>query len=160
MVDVFAGIGAFKAMFETAKGLVGIRDSLIRDEAAVGLQRQILAAEQDYAALQQKVRDLEQEVRDLKDWEAEKQRYEYQRIEPGVHLPTHKAGMGGPAGAQHLCPGCYEDGKKSVLQATPETEARYRVHLCPRCKLRLAFGAPGPIAQPSRATSDYDPLDT
>lgn len=158
-MDVFVGLGGFKTMLDAAKGLKSINDAVVRNEAVIGLQEQILSAQEEYATLLQKVRSLEAEVADLKNWESEKLRYEYQRLNPGVHIPTLKADVAGPAGPHHLCPACYEQGKKSILQATPETRARYRVHLCPQCKTQLAFGAQAPLPQITQAHSDYDPFE-
>ena len=39
----------------------------------------------------------------------------------------------------HICATCYEQGKKSVLQALPDLVMRHRMYLCSRCKTRIAI---------------------
>ena len=153
MVDIFVGLGGFKTMLDAAKGLKSINDAVVRNEAVIGLQEQILSAREAYASLLDKVGELEREVARLNDWESEKQRYELQKFNPGVHLPTLKVGVAS-TGVHHLCPACFEQGKKSILQATPDTHMRYRVHLCPRCQTKLAFGQQAPMPQQEYAASD------
>jgi len=37
MVDVFAGVAGFKAMFDTAKNLIGMSEAVARNGAVIGL---------------------------------------------------------------------------------------------------------------------------
>ncbi len=43
--EIFAGLGAFKTMFDIAKGLKDINDAAARNAAVVELQEKILAAQ-------------------------------------------------------------------------------------------------------------------
>jgi uncharacterized protein YlxW (UPF0749 family) len=71
VAEVFAGLSAFKAMFDLAKGLKDISDATIRNGAIIELQEQILSAQEAQFELIEQVRDLENQVTDLKAWNAE-----------------------------------------------------------------------------------------
>jgi hypothetical protein len=82
--EVLAGLGAFKTMFDMAKGLKEMNDAAIRNGAVIELQEQILSAQAAQAALIERVRALEAEVASFEKWEADKQKYELKEIRPGV----------------------------------------------------------------------------
>jgi len=49
--EVFAGLSAFKAMYDAAKALKDINDAAIRNSAVIELQEKILSAQAAQAAL-------------------------------------------------------------------------------------------------------------
>ena len=49
VAEVFAGIGAFKAMFDMAKGLKDLNDVAVRNAAVIELQGRILEAMEQQA---------------------------------------------------------------------------------------------------------------
>lgn len=84
VAEVYAGLSAFKAMFDLAKGLKDINDATIRNAAFIELQEKILGAQEAQTSLIQRIGELEKEVADSKSWEAQKQRYQLKRYDPGV----------------------------------------------------------------------------
>jgi hypothetical protein len=66
VAEVYATLGAFKAMFDMAKGLKDINDAAIRNGAVIALQEQILTAQAAQSTLIDRVNDLEKEVADSK----------------------------------------------------------------------------------------------
>ena len=75
-VDIITGLGIFKTLFDSAKGLKDINDTAVRNTAVVELQEKILAAQAQQAALIEHVHELEKEVARFETWETEKQRYQ------------------------------------------------------------------------------------
>ena len=80
VAEVFAGIGAFKAMFDMARALKDINDAATRNAAVIELQGQILSAQMEQAKLVEHVSTLEKQIADFEKWDAEKQKYELKQI--------------------------------------------------------------------------------
>jgi septal ring factor EnvC (AmiA/AmiB activator) len=165
LIAISQGLNAVKAATEIVKTIAGLRDSAKLLENTVELNQKILSvqtaladAQAEQTTLIQTIRQLEEEIARLKAWDAEKERYELQRFDPGVFVYVLKpeAARGEPI--HKLCAACYQNGKKSILQVTTEIRARRRVHQCPDCKTDFAFGAESPVSLPRQATSDYDPF--
>ena len=70
VAEIYAGLGAFKAMFDIAKGLKDIDDAARRNAAVIELQEKILVAQEAQSTLINRVGELEKEVAGLKSWEA------------------------------------------------------------------------------------------
>ena len=157
--EVFAGIGAFKTMFDMAKALKDINDATIRNGAIIELQEKILAARDEQTALLERISGLEKEVAVLKAWDADKERYQLTEVCPGVYAYTPKAGMERGEPFHMLCANCYGHREKSLLQATQELRMRRRVHKCPRCQSEFEMAYVGrQDSKPGQAIMDYDPF--
>jgi len=142
VAEVFAGLGAFKAMFDLAKGLKDIDDRATRNSVAIELQEKILAAQAQQAALIEHVGNLEKEVADLKAWDADKQRYKLTDIGDGLLTYALKEGMESGELPHHLCANCYQDGKKSIMQTEYRNPGRAHVLVCHRCGSDLYLDGP------------------
>jgi hypothetical protein len=141
-----------KAAGDLAQGLMDLRDITKLGGVVVKLNAEIIAAQrgaltaqQNEATMAEEIRGLKAKIVGLETWETEKQRYELQQRPPGAFVYALKSGMTNGEPSHDLCQTCYQRGKKSILQGTPETNMRYRVHLCPECKTTLAFGPQAPI---------------
>jgi hypothetical protein len=137
VAEVYAGVSAFKAMFDIAKGLKDIDNATHRNAAVIELQEKILAAQSTQTDLIQRIGELEKEVAGLKSWEAEKQRYELKRYDPGTlfYLLKEAEARGEPI--HHLCAKCYKNSKPSIVQQTGNMMAREPSHFCPECKTQF-----------------------
>ena len=137
--EVFAGVSAFKAMFDMAKALKDINDTAIRNAAIVELQEQILGAQVAQAALLERVSFLEKEVTRFETWEAEKQRYQLERLPPGVFVYSLKQDMAAGEPPHYICQTCCQRGKKSVLHADEPWNGVHHL-TCHECKTVLEVG--------------------
>jgi hypothetical protein len=130
VAEVFAGLSAFKAMFDLAKGLKDINDATIRNTVVIELQEQILTAQAAQSDLIERVRDLEKEVADLKAWEGEKEKYELKPLgHRGGTAYTLRPEKQGTEPPHWICAQCYDDGKRSILQPfglSAQTQKCYR----------------------------------
>jgi hypothetical protein len=168
MVDMTA-IGVVSTSLNTAinivKAMQGVHDATIIDGKVFELQRAILdtqqsvfAANQERASLIEHVRELEKEISDLRQWDAEKNKYELIMVDSTWVYAYSRKPIPGDAQPHHfICTNCYENGKKSLLQATHHLAMRKRVHVCPLCKMEIAFGYTPP-ERPARAISEYNPF--
>lgn len=117
VAEVFAGISAFNSMLSAAKALREMDNKVSLNEAVIDLQGQILTAQESYTTLLAKVGELENKLASYEDWEAQKQRYVLKphgeraalayALQDGVEPPEHP---------HSICPDCYQNRKKSILQ--------------------------------------------
>jgi hypothetical protein len=134
VAEVYAGLTAFKAMFDMAKGLKDINDAAIRNGAVIELQEQILSAQQQQAELVDRVRALEAEVANFKTWETEKQRYELKQLgDHRIYAYAVKGDARGTEPEHWVCPDCYQNRQISVLQQVTRFPGRADVRICQRC---------------------------
>ena len=149
VAEVFAGIGAFKTMFDIAKAMKNMDDAVKRNAAVADLWEQIIAAQTRYTAAVEQIRDLEEKLAKVEAWEGEKHRYELREVSTGVFAYTPKDGMAQGEPFHMLCAKCYEHREKSILQATQELRKARRVHRCPRCKSEYEMtGGQRPVPPP------------
>lgn len=115
--EVFAGISAFKTMFDMAKALKDINDAAIRNSAVVELQEKILTAQAAQAQLIERIRELEEDVASFDKWDTEKERYHLIHAYRGgsvVYALKPEAAKG--EALRWICASCYQQRKKGILQ--------------------------------------------
>src|SRR5712692_52067 len=128
VAEVYAGLSAFKAMFDMAKGLKDINDATIRNGAIIELQEQILSAQEAQSALVERIRELEKQVADFKAWETEKQRYALKQVSHfGSTVYVLKPTEQGTDPPHCICTACYQRATKGILQPTAKLELRQRI---------------------------------
>ena len=136
--ELLAGLGLFKSMLDTAKGLKDINDAAVRNTAVIELQEKILAAQEQQMALVERVGELETEVARFKTWDAEKERYELTQVGDRAALAyTLKEGVESSEHPHQLCTNCFTDGKKSILQEEVHSVGRAHVLVCHRCRSEI-----------------------
>ena len=140
-------LSTLKSAYDLAKNLLDMHDAAARQSTVIELQSKILAAQesaltssQAQASQLDEIRGLNAEVARLKAWGVEKENYQLQRAEPGILFYVLKSEHQTAGPAHQLCANCFDNGEKSILQATAELKMRYRVHYCPKCKSQFAFG--------------------
>ncbi|MCG8403481.1 MAG: hypothetical protein MJA84_18075 [Firmicutes bacterium] len=150
MVDVgaIAGlVGALKGATDIAKAMKDLNDASAVNAKVIELQAQILSAQtsaleaqDERATLIDRIRALEAEVADLKAWDAQKKCYELKPTRNGNNAPlayAPKEIVEGAGPVHWLCPTCYENRKKSVLQPESRVPGRAEVLTCHSCGLDL-----------------------
>jgi hypothetical protein len=139
--EVVAGLGAVKTAFDIAKGLKDIDNATARNAAVIDLQEKLLTAQAAQSALVERIRELEAEKTKLEKWEAEKGRYQLQKLPPGVFVYSLKNESAGGEPPHRLCSKCYQHNKKSILQESGNDYMK-----CHEC---------GSEYYPSAGTHDY-----
>src|SRR5690349_8725799 len=115
VAEVYAGLSAFKTMFDMAKGLKDINDAAVRNGAVIELQEKILAAQQAQTALLERIGQLEKQVAEFETWDADKQRYELKELPPGIFVRSLKPEMASGEPPHFICETCFQRGKKRTL---------------------------------------------
>ena len=139
-----------KLAMDSIKGALDIAKTIkdVRDEAALATQvsdimHSMIDAQAHASAayareteLTQRIRELEAQVASFEKWEAEKQRYQLERVGSGTFAYRLKESERRGEPTHYICQPCYERGKKMIFQFTQEYD-RGPVHQCPGCKLNM-----------------------
>ena len=97
------------------------------------VQQELFTSQAEQATLTRRIRDLEAEIDHLKHWKNEKERYELKELAPGTFVYRLKPGLEPSEPVHDLCPHCYQQGVKSILQGAGLSQGR-KVFVCPHCK--------------------------
>jgi hypothetical protein len=150
IADFGAMLTSLKALADIAKFMIDARDaSVIRAKAAewqrevIATQSGTLTAQAAQFALLKRVDELEKEMADLKAWDVEKQKYELKNVrKPNVfggaafaYALKEETSLGEPA--HFICPDCYEERRKSILQHVFHHYGRTDTLSCNRCHLEI-----------------------
>jgi hypothetical protein len=134
--EILSGLGGFQALLNIAKSLRDMDDAVRRNAAIYDLREQILAAQARYAAAVEEKHDLEAKLTRFETWETEKKRYELKDVDWGAYAYILKP-TSGPSEPPHwLCPKCYQERMKFILQAG-DTDFNAVYWCCPNCKSRI-----------------------
>ena len=137
--EVFAGIGALKSAFDMAKGLKNMSDTALRNVAVIELQEEIIVAQTVQSELIDYINTLEKRLASFDEWDAEKQRYELKEFGRGAFAYSLKADAQSGEPAHQICPTCYENRRKSILQTVPGNNSIGSTHHCPVCETQVAL---------------------
>ena len=140
--EIFAGISAFRAMYDSAKALKDMNDGAVRNGAVVELLEKILTAQQAQGALLEQVANLEKEIAAFETWNADKQRYKMSTTKGGSIVYSLKPDVEPPEPPHDICATCYEHRKRSILQAAPYSTphmqlGKPRMLVCHECKSEI-----------------------
>lgn len=147
MLDMISGtIGGLKTASELAKSMLDIRDAAMMKTkiselygVILSAQESALAANADQLTLLKQKGELEARLLQFETWDAEKQRYKLERLEPGVFVRALKPEMANGEPPHQICAACYENGKKFPLQGDEENNGRQKLR-CQGCGTVVTVG--------------------
>jgi len=138
--EIFAGIGAFKQMLDMARALKDVSDQNVRMSTAIDLQQKILEAQDQQAGLARRVAELEATVAAYEKWDTEAQRYQLKDYGGSTYAYELKPDAANGEPIHRLCPNCFGQRRKSILQFDFRTVASQDKYSCPACKTHFEFG--------------------
>jgi hypothetical protein len=141
-----AVMSSLKTASDMAQAMIALRDGQALQIQVIELNNQIItaqaaamAAHDAHAAAVQRIRELEAENANLKDWNREEQRYHLTK-HGGALTYSVKPGMENGEPLHRLCPRCYQQRKKSLLQPHGRTPSGQEKVSCLSCKAELLLG--------------------
>ena len=146
MIDIGSAaalVSSLKTAAEITKGIIGLRDASMIQDKVVELNGVILSAQSSALeanaaqfTLLDRVREIEEEIARMKAWDAEKQKYELKQIHTGAFAHVLKPQASGGEPPHWLCTTCYQNYRKSILQAQGRASDDDSIELygCPTCK--------------------------
>ena len=149
VADFAALLTSLRTLADLAKTLIDARDAAVVRAKAIELQREIIAtqnsaivAQAAQSTLLKQVGDLEKEVAQLKAWDAEREKYELQQLRPAgtpggeAFAYVLKTSTTVPEPSHKICPHCYENRQKSLLQGITHP-GNVNILFCHRCGLEI-----------------------
>jgi hypothetical protein len=124
MISEFAaGIAGLKTVGELASLLIKMnvdnavtQKAIEANTAIINAQTLMLELQAKYQELLVQKDELEKRLIQIENWDAEAQKYALTEIVEGVFVYALKADQKDGAPAHWLCPDCYQNKKKSILQ--------------------------------------------
>jgi hypothetical protein len=138
--EASAGLSAIKTAFDLARGLKDIDDPARRNAAVMDLQEKILSAQAAQSGLVERVRELESQVKAFEDWDAEKKRYQMRDVGGGTFVYDLKPDMAQGEPPHRLCPACYQNRKKGILQSRGRNAFQQEMVVCSECAKQFNLG--------------------
>jgi len=141
MIDAISGAWAgLTAAKDITKALVDIKEmaavtskALELNGVILGVQDKLFEARTERDEQQARIRELEKKLEKLETWEQEKQRYQLYELAESTYVYRVKPDSQGSEPMHDLCPNCYEQGIKSILQSAG-IKGFFYAFFCPRCR--------------------------
>ena len=150
MGSIQAAIGSLKTAGDIAKGLIQLKTTAEIQSKIIELQSVILAAQSSALAAQsdqfsmlEEKRKLEAKVAEVEAWENEAKRYQLTDHGGGTFTYLLKEGMENGEPPHSICPTCYGNRRKSILQWKGTSLSRQKLMLCPACNHAFTLGKIG-----------------
>lgn len=138
-------ITSIKGTIDIVKGLKASYDARTITQAETEILEQLFTIRAEALALQEKhltviheKEELTKKLMEFERWEKTEAEYEFKQIVRGTYAYSFKKSQQSTIPSHWLCANCWNDRKKSVLQAEFDTgeEAKY---FCPECKFSFHF---------------------
>ena len=116
------------------KSLAEVKGKLIElQNAILSAQNSALESHQEQAALIAEIDKLKHDIVKIKAWSTEKERYALKNVwNSGIVYALKKSVSKGEP-AHYLCPNCYQDEIKSIMQPRKNAD-KFATIYCPKCK--------------------------
>jgi hypothetical protein len=129
------------ALVDLSQGLLKLRDLTKIGEIVVkfnneimATQRAAMAANTQQAAMAEEIGALKARVTELETWDREdKENYELKPLGQGVRAYAIKGAEPNSENAHSICPDCYQQSKKRILQQVTKTPGHADVLVCQTC---------------------------
>jgi hypothetical protein len=140
IAEITGLISSAKAAYDIAKGIDSLSEEVAVKEKAAELLRIIIAQTDDIMSLQEKYEKLsdskktiEEKLANLENWKEIASQYQLEQVSPGVfaYVPIRNSNVSDPM--HWLCPRCFEDRKKSILQLAKERFVPFK-YICLECQ--------------------------
>lgn len=158
-----SALTSLNAAKDIAQAMIGLRDAKAFQEKQIEFQKQLiaannatLAAQEERVALLARIDALEKEVARHEERRLEKQNYELKEVEAGAFVYVLKESVRGAEPNPWLCVRCFENSKKSILQAN-RRDVSYEYHQCAECHAEVRVEKPR-FARPIITTTRRNPL--
>lgn len=135
IVSALNGIKELAKAVSNSKVDAALREQAIESNFAItDALNALITLHAKYQAVLHEKDELEKRLMEMENWNEEAAKYTLTEMVQGVFVYALKDDYKTTAPAHWLCPKCYEDKKKSILQFKPTmTALEYSRFVCPRC---------------------------
>ncbi len=143
-------VSALQSAYGLTKSIADLNEAQAIKAQIGELQTQILAAQESALAsqareadLSRRINELEQRITEFETWDAEKQRYQLRDFGGGTFAYTLKEGMENDEPPHQICPNCFQNKQRSILQGRGRDAFNRDMYKCPSCGTDFNFGERG-----------------
>jgi len=137
-------VAGLKLASDIAKGFLELKSLSDVQGKVIELQRAILSAQDsalaahaNQATMIETIRNMKEEIARLETWSTERQRFKLTELwDSGVVAYALKESMNESEPPHYICPNCYEEGRKSILNPQKHRNGRLML-VCQKCKNEL-----------------------
>ncbi|CAH0338934.1 hypothetical protein [Rhizobium sp. CECT 9324] len=161
MIDIalWSGVASgLKTAVDIGKTIKEINDLTVIRSKVIEMQDIILGAQSSAMAVQTQLFELIQENSELKakvaavdDWKATAARYQLKDYGEGTYAYELKEDAANGEPPHKLCPVCFENDKRSLLQFQGKTVSKQHMYKCHSCGGDFYLGTRSETSWPSRA---------
>jgi len=142
--EISIALKSFKTAAEITKSILNIsKDADLKDKI-IELRNLILSLQSEYSTLLDVKDQLEKKLMEYEDWDKTESQYQLKEITPGIRVYSPKEDSGLSDSDHWLCPNCFNDRKKSILQLDEDNDVFGQYYICPKCKNRFCSRPPKP----------------
>lgn len=164
-MSVIAGaISSLKLANDIVRGMTNIRDGSLLQAKLIELQTVILSAKSGALSAQSSqfdllkcIRELEDKVSEAAKWDAEAERYQLRDFGGNTFAYSLKEAQAVADPIHRLCPNCFTERMKSILQMRYRTSAQQDEYFCANCTTVFHFGPYVPPNYSGRSNT-YRPM--
>lgn len=139
--EIGAALVALKSAFDLTKTVADIGDQVALNNVAIKLQEQIIAAQLATMSTQERLRELESKVDAYESWEVQKARYKLVDYGASTFAWELRADEFDKEPLHRVCPKCFEQKKRAILQFRHRTAGHQDLFVCSSCATEFFFGA-------------------
>jgi rubrerythrin len=143
IAEITSLIGSVKTAYDIAKGISNLKAEVERNQAVAEILKILLAVQADalsmqgqYQKLLQSKDELAEKLAEFEQWQKTESQYELQEVHRGIFVYSPKNPDQLKEPKHWLCANCWQERKKSVLQADYHHESA-AAYTCPRCKTTI-----------------------
>lgn len=157
IAEISSFIASSKAAYDIAKGIYALKSENDRNESISKILEVLITAQFQASEVLAKAHETEIEkhnltkkLMELEKWSETEKQYELQEVYSGIFAYVYKKGEEATEPVHWLCPNCWQEKKKSILQCDFKNESASS-YTCQRCRKAIKWAEYKPIR--------YDNLD-
>jgi hypothetical protein len=159
-----AVITSLKTVGEIATAMKDVKDATVFQTKAFELTREIMSAQQAamssmmaQQAMISEIADLKKQLADLEAWSKEKERYALVDHGCGTYTRSLKLNLANGEPPHRLCPQCFENGTKGILQSHGIYGLGREKVECLKCGKEQWLGCEKYVPDNNTARTEFDP---
>lgn len=133
--NIVAEFAKLKLNAETQLKLVELQQLII------AAQNDALSSQESQASLKRKIQELENKISTYDTWKQEEQRYELVDFGGGTFAYSLIESKAEGEPAHIICPSCFQNQQKSILQHAGVNSFTQKVYVCNGCKTTFLLGS-------------------
>ena len=135
--EISMALKGFKTAVEITKRILNISKDTDLKKEVIELRDFILSIQSKYSTLLDIKNQLEKKLIEYEDWDKTESQYQLKEITSGIRVYSPKEDSGLSDSDHWLCPNCFNDRKKSILQLDFDDDELGQYYICPKCKTRF-----------------------